>query len=156
MLYLLIEEWNLWVHTGLGDQWTLVLSVWVFRQASFFERHASKDLEVLASEVVASSYFSCPHQSLLITCLPSPKTQWNVSHLFDVLTFICCSCEFDSFVFLNYSNGCISGRRKHWPKWLIYHFQLELKKLKHLLKTGSAKLLFRKGSWWHVRFRMLF
>lgn len=69
VLYLLIEEWNLWVRTGPGDQWTLVLSVWVFRQASFFERHALKDLEVLASEVVASSYFSYPSQSLLIYLL---------------------------------------------------------------------------------------
>lgn len=69
VLYLLIEEWNLWVRTGPGDQWTLVLSVWVFRQASFFEHHALKDLEVLASEVVASSYFSYPSQSLLIYLL---------------------------------------------------------------------------------------
>ena len=44
MLYLLIGEWNLWVCIGLGDQWTLVLSIWVISQASSSECHALKDL----------------------------------------------------------------------------------------------------------------
>lgn len=111
-------------------------------------------IEFLASEVIASSSFSCPNQSLLIYLLSiSQNTMrcfsvvWYVNFYFFALV---------SLTLLSSSTVVLVASQEHWPKWLIYRLQLEFKKLKHLLKTASAELPFRKGSWWQVRFRMLF